>query len=359
MTLYLNTVITGTGSYIPSQRIDNSQFARQTFFDKDHAPIQGPGEEVIRKFRDITGIAERRWVKENQTTSQIAAISAERAIEAAGIDPETIDQIIVAENFGDIIKGTNQTDLLPSIASRVKHILQIRNPRCVAYDLIFGCPGWLQGIIQADAFIRAGMAKRCLVIGAETLSRVVDKYDRDTMIFSDGAGATIIEGLEEENKRGILSSASMTHALEEAYYLHLGRSYEPKSDPSIRYIKMDGRKVYEYAISQVPPAMKEALDRSGVDAADIRKVLLHQANEKMDEAIVKRFYRLYGLRPEVSEVMPMNIQQLGNSSVATIPTLYDMILKGQLSEHQIASGDLLLFASVGAGMNINAVIYKQ
>lgn len=356
---YLNTIITGTGSYIPTQRIDNNSFIRQPFFDKNRSPINSPGEEVVSKFRHITGITERRWVNEDQTCSQIAALAAEKAIKASNIDPETIDQIIVAHNFGDVIQGTIQSDMVPSLAARVKHLLQIKNPHCVAYDLIFGCPGWLQGIIHADAFIRTGIARRCLVIGAETLSRVVDKYDRDTMIFSDGAGATILEGVEGKEKKGILSSAAVSHTEDEVGFLYLGMSYQPESDPNIRYIKMDGRKVYEYAISQVPAAMKEALDKSGVDGNDIKKVLIHQANEKMDEAIIKRFYRLLGIRPDINDVMPMNIRELGNSSVATIPTLYDMILNDKIPAHKINDGDLLLFASVGAGMNINAIIYKQ
>ncbi len=356
---FLNTVITGTGSYIPSRVIDNSLFAKQTFFEKDESLIDSPGEEVVRKFRDITGIAQRRWVTEDQTTSQIAAIAAERAIESAGIDPETIDHIIMAHDFGDVVKGTIQTDLLPSLAARVKHMLEIKNPACVAYDLIFGCPGWVQGFIQADSFIRSGLAKRCLVIGAETLSRVVDNYDRDTMIFSDGAGATIVEGIMSDEKRGVLASATVSHTEEEAYYLYLGKSNAPESDPKVRYIKMHGRKIYEYSISNVPPAMKMSLDKAGVSIEEIKKILLHQANEKMDEAIVKRFYRLFGVHPNIKEVMPMNIHELGNSSVATVPTLYDMILKGDLPEHQINSGDLIIFASVGAGMNINSIVYRQ
>ncbi len=356
---YVNTVITGTGSYIPSRIIKNSQFTTQDFFEKDGTRISSPGEEVVGKFRDITGIAERRWVTEEQTTSQIAALAAEKAIEAAGIDRETIDHIIVGHNFGDVVQGTIQSDFLPSIASRVKHALQIKSTSCIAYDLIFGCPGWIQGLIQADSYIKSGLAKRCLVIGAETLSRVVDNYDRDTMIFSDGAGACIVEGLTETEKRGILASSMMNHAADEAYYLYLGRSNKPKSDPKVRYIKMHGRKIYEYSLSFVPSAMKAALDKTDVPVEDIKKVLLHQANEKMDEAIVKRFYRLYKVNADMNDVMPMNIHKLGNSSVATVPTLYDMIIKGTLNGHQITPGDHVIFASVGAGMNINAIVYKQ
>ncbi len=356
---YLNSIISGTGSYIPTRIVKNSEFVNQTFFEKDHSAIDSPGELVVSKFKDITGIAERRWVEENLTCSDIAAMAAQRAIEDAGIDPETIDQIIMAHNFGDVIKNTIQTDLLPCLAARVKNILGIVNPACVCYDILFGCPGWVQGMIQADSFIKSGLAKRCLVIGAETLSRVVDKYDRDTMIFSDGAGATILEAREEDHKRGILSSSVVTHAKDEAYYLYLGKSNAPESDPSIRYIKMHGRKIYEYSISHVPQAIKDALDKTGIPVDEVKKILIHQANEKMDEAIIKRFYKLYGKRQEVADVMPMNIYELGNSSVATVPTLYDMVMKEKFEKHQIHEGDVIIFASVGAGMNINAIVYRQ
>ena len=356
---FVNTIITGTGSYIPTVRISNREFTRQTFFEKDKSRIDSPGEEVVEKFRDITGIAERRWVTDDLNNSDIAAIAGREAIRDANIDPETIDHIIVAHNFGDVPAGTIQSDILPSLASRVKNKLGIKNPACVAYDIIFGCPGWIQGMIQADSFIRTGIASRCLVIGTETLSRVVDKYDRDTMIFSDGAGAVIVEGSKSDKKNGIISSAAVSHTEEEAYYLYLGQSNSPESDPGIRYIKMHGRKIYEYSLSRVSLAMKEALDKSGIAVEEVKKILLHQANEKMDHAIVQRFYRLYGMRPNVPDVMPMNIHELGNSSVATVPTLYDMILKGDLKNHSINPGDILIFASVGAGMNINAIVYRQ
>ncbi len=355
----INSVITGTGSYVPNRIVKNSDFVKQVFFEKDQTAIEGGGDIIVSKFKDITGIAERRWANENENSSDIGFRAAEEAIKNAGIDRETIDQIIVAQNFGDVFADTIQTDLLPSIASRIKHLLKIQNPNCIPYDITFGCPGWIQGIIQADAYIKSGLAKRCLVIGTETLSRVIDIYDRDSMIFSDGAGATIIEGVEGDEKTGVLSTSMASHTNEEAYYLYLGKSNAPDSNPNIRYIKMHGRKIYEYSLSNVPAAMKVALDKSGIPIDQVKKVLIHQANEKMDEAIVQRFYKLHGIRRDVSDVMPMNIHELGNSSVATVPTLYDMILKGKLKNHQINKGDILVFASVGAGMNINAFVYKQ
>src|SRR5690606_500537 len=106
----------------------------------------------------------------------------------------------------------------PSLAARVKHALRIKNPKCVAYDILYGCPGWIEGVIQAQAFMKAGMAKKCLVVGTETLSRVVDKHDRDSMIFSDGAGATVIEAVEDEG--GIISFESASFTYDEAFYLY-------------------------------------------------------------------------------------------------------------------------------------------
>lgn len=233
--------------------------------------------------------------------------------------------------------------------------MQIKNPSCVAYDLIFGCPGWLEAMIQANAFIKAGIAKRCLVIGAETLSRVTDPHDRDSMIYSDGAGATIIE--HTEGTEGIISHATATHAIEEANYIYFGNSNNLEDQDPRKYIKMNGRKIYNFALTNVPKAMKNCLEDSGYDIKDVKKILIHQANEKMDEAIVKRFYGLYDMQAP-QDIMPMTINTLGNSSVATVPTLYDLIVNNNMEGHRINKGDLIMFASVGAGMNINAMVYK-
>lgn len=356
---YLNSVITGTGSYVPTVRVSNREFARHTFYNKDETAIETLVDEVISKFKDITGIEERRWVTDDLCASHIGAIAAEKAIAAAEIDRETIDQIIVAHNFGDVMHGTIQTDILPSLASRIKHHLGIKNPSCIPYDILFGCPGWVLGVIQADSYIKSGLTKRCLVIGTETLSRVIDKHDRDCMIFADGAGATIVEALEEDEKRGVISTAMMSHTVNEAFYLYLGKSYHPEADPTIRYIKMEGRKIYEYSLVNVPAAMKAAMDKSGIAPQELKKVIIHQANEKMDEAIVQRFICQCKIDKTTTELMPMMIKELGNSSVATVPTLYDLILRGELPEHKIGKGDVIMFASVGAGMNINAIVYRQ
>ena len=352
----MNIKITGSGSYIPTERVTNLDFAQHNFLNEDGSQFPQPNEVVAQKFLEITGIEERRYVSDNLLTSDIATIAAKKAIEDAKIDPETLDYIILAHNFGDVKKGAIQSDILPSLASRVKHSLKIKNPKCVAYDILFGCPGWVEGVIQAQAFIKAGMAKKCLVIGAETLSRVVDMHDRDSMIYSDGAGATIIEATEDEG--GILAHESATFAHDEAYFLFFGNSFDKQLDPDVRYIKMYGRKIYEFALSNVPKAMKECLDKSGVGIDKVKKALIHQANEKMDEAIIQRFFRLYKQTPPEG-VMPMSIHKLGNSSVATVPTLYDLLIKGQIENQNLEKGDVVIFASVGAGMNINAFVYEM
>ncbi|WP_282123725.1 3-oxoacyl-ACP synthase III family protein [Algibacter mikhailovii] len=352
----MNIKITGTGSYIPSKIEKNEDFHNHEFLNSDGSSIKAPAEVIVKKFKAITGIAERRYAKNHLTTSDIASFAAEKAIEKANINREELDYIIVAHNYGDVRHDSSQSDTVPSIASRVKHLLQIKNPKCVGYDVLFGCPGWIEGVIQANAFIKAGIAKKCLVIGAETLSRIIDPHDRDSMIYSDGAGAVVLETTDDEG--GIITHDSATFALDEAHFIYFGETNNPEIKEDRRYIKMYGRKIYEFALTNVPMAMKSCLDASGYQISDVKKILIHQANEKMDEAIVKRFYELFDQEPPEG-IMPMSIGKLGNSSVATVPTLYDIILNGGMENQEINKGDIIIFASVGAGMNINAFIYKQ
>ena len=351
----MNIKITGSGSYIPEIIQDNSKFLDKIFFDDEGNKIETKNEEIIEKFQKITGIRERRYAKNELNTSDIAYLAAKEAIKNSKIDPEKIDYIILAHNFGNASNDSAQVDIFPSLAVRVKNLLKIKNPKCVAYDILFGCPGWLEGMIQGYGFIKAGMAERCLIIGADTLSRVVDINDRDSMIFADGAGATIIEKTNEEG--GILSHNTASYTDDEVFYLFYGKSYNPKADEKTKYIKMRGRKVYEFALTNVPAAMKECLDKANIDILEIKKILIHQANAKMDDAIVKRLYKLFNVdSPE--KIMPLTVDRFGNSSVATVPTMYDLIVRNKLGDHKIEKGDKIIFASVGAGMHINAMVYQ-
>ncbi len=353
----IKSIIVATGSYIPVNIVPNSDFLEHRFFEKNGELIARDNSEIITKFQDITEIEERRYADKDHKASDLGYFAAMEALESSGIDPESLDYIIVAHNFGDIAPGSTRVDVLPTIGSRIKHRLGIKNPDCVAYDLPFGCPGWLQGMIQADYFIRSGDAKRILIIGTETLSRVTDPHDRDSMIYADGAGATILEG-RSNSDAGIISHKTQTHTIAEAFYLYSAGSSNPELITDDQFIKMDGRKIYEYALKNVPLVIQQALEKAGTDIKDIKKVLVHQANGKMDEAILKRLFKLYGISETPMEVMPMTISAYGNSSVATIPTLLDLMLKNKLNGHSVKPGDTTVFTSVGSGMNINAMVYR-
>ena len=292
-----------------------------------------------------------------KVASDMAVVAAQRAIDDSGIDPDELDYIIAATNFGDVEKDNYFSDFMPAVASRIKHRLKLSNPKAIAFDVIFGCPGWLQALIMANQFMKSGDAKYALVIGVEALSRVVDPYDRDAMIFADGAGAVVVKLNTDENGSGMYSYKTVSHAHPQAELLFNDRSFNPDYNPNAKFIRMQGHKIYEYALTEVPAAMKAALDESGFEIDDIKKIFIHQANEKMDEQIVRRFYRLFK-KPMPEHIMPMNINKLGNSSVATIPTLMDMVRKGELENQDLQKGDVIMLASVGAGMNINAVVMK-
>lgn len=354
---FLKSVITATGSYIPEQIVDNSEFMQHLFLQKDGTPVSGTNQRNIDKFQDITGIRQRRYATREQKASNLAFLAAKDALESGGIDPESLDYVIVAHNFGDVLYASNRIDIVPSLASRVKFQLQIKNANCIAYDLVFGCPGWLQGLIQADYYIRTGDARRCLVIGTETLSRVIDKHDRDSMLYADGAGAVVVEAVEN-GSIGIMAHHAQTHASEHAQLLTMDKSYNQAGDSQDTFLKMNGRALYEFALNNVPQVVKQTLEKAQVHISGIKKVLLHQANEKMDQAILQRLFKLYDVPSYSANIMPMTISSLGNSSVATIPTLLDLIKKNKLEQQSILPGDKVVFASVGAGMNINALLYQ-
>jgi len=348
------SMITATGSYIPELKVTNEHFLNHAFFDADGAGIDLPNSEIIRKFQEITCINERRYVTEDLNTSDIAFLAARNALE--GMDRESLDYIIVGQNLGEVTQDSLRSDTVPTIAARVKHKLGIKNPYTIAYDVPFGCPGWLHGVILADCHIRSGDAKKVLVIGAETLSRVSDPHDRDSMIYSDGAGATLVEATDREV--GILSHATRSDTLNEAFLLWMGKSNNPDFNGDNLYLKMQGHEIYRYAVRTVPDVVKRSLDKAGLTLTDVEKLLIHQANQKMDEAILKRLFKLYKVKDIPEHIMPMTISWLGNSSVATLPTLYDLLMRGKLNNHKLQSGHIIVFASVGAGMNANSLVYR-
>jgi len=351
-----HSIITGTGSYIPPVKVPNRQFLENEFYEADGTKNPKANADIVNKLQEITCIRERRYIEDDLTTSDMAYRAAENALN--GMDREGLDYIIVAQNLGDVKTDNITPDMVPTIAARVKHKLKIKNPYTVAYDIPFGCPGWLQGMITADYYIKSGDAQKVMVIGAETLSRVSDPHDVDSMIYSDGAGATVLEA--SENGGGVLSHVTRSDTYDNAYLLTLGKSYHPSSSGSELFVKMQGHDIYKYAVRTVPKVVKKSLDKAGLTLRDVKKVLIHQANQKMDEAILERLFKLYKIDDIPEDIMPMTISWLGNSSVATLPTLLDLLQKGKIENHnRLQSGDIVVFASVGAGMNINSMIYRM
>ncbi|WP_341655308.1 ketoacyl-ACP synthase III [Blattabacterium cuenoti] len=358
------SIITGTGHYLPNKIIKKDHFMKHKFYDNIGLKIKKSNEEIINKFQKITEIKERRYVNEGLFNSDIAAIAAKRALNNSKICKEKIDYIISAHNYGDIHPISYQSDFVPSISAKIKNKLQIKNKKCRPYDMIFGCTGWIEGMILANQLLRSKYAKNILITSSETLSQVTDPHDRNAMIFSDGAGAAVLSSIEclENEKYGIIHYDTQCDNNEKLYYLTNGPSLNPNYKKSLVNIRMNGRRIYEYALTEVPNMLKNMLDHANLHLSDIQKIILHQANAKMDYAILKRLLKLYNYtslkKDFLLKIMPMTIQKFGNSSVATVPTLLDLILKGKMSPHEIKPGDTILMASLGAGMNINGIIYR-
>lgn len=351
-----NTIIIGSGSYVPETVIDGSHFKDAIFYDDNNQLIEKPTDEIIQKFVEITEIEERRYANAEDFNSDLALRASLEAIEDAGIDKEIIDYIIFATNFGEV-DTDGVPNFMPSLSARLKGKLGIKRRDCINYDMIFGCPGWVESLILADTMIKAGKAKTVLVVGGETLSRVTDPYDRNKMIFADGAGAVVVTATEDTSV-GVLADNTLCDNGEELCYLENGPSLNLEHDQSQLFIRMRGRKIYEYALKNVPDAIKATIDKANLDIADISKILIHQANAKMDYAMIGRLFKLYGQKDYDHAISPMTIQYLGNSSVATVPTLFDLIRKGKMEGQSFTPGSHILFTSVGAGMNINCVVYK-
>jgi len=351
-----NTIIIGSGSYLPNRVIGRDFFLDSEFYTEDGLKIDKPAEETISKFVEITEIENRRFIEDDLSNSKIGYEAAKIALEDANIDGENLDYIIYASNFGEVsISGA--TNFMPNMAARVKNHLGIKNRKCITYDMIFGCPGWVESMILADQLIKAKAAKTILVVGSETLSRVTDPYDRNKMIFADGAGAVVVQATEQENV-GIIAHNTICDNGPELEYLRNGCSLNKEFNDGSVYIRMMGRKIYEYALKNVPPAIKETIDDAQLSITDIDKILIHQANAKMDYAMIERLHKLYDIKNYDHSISPMTIQEFGNSSVATIPTMFDLIIKGKMDSHSFKDKGNIVMASVGAGMNINAIIYK-
>lgn len=352
-------MLIGTGTHLPERVIPNDSFLQHAFLDEQGQPLPRPTAEVVAKLADITGIRERRYIPENQTSVPLMTTAAEQALADAGIARNAIDGIIVAHNAGNMLVGHPYFHTVPNMAALLKHSLQIESHACFAYDLLFGCPGWIQGLIQAHQAIQMGDATHVLVVGVEVANRLLDPHDVDSMILGDGCGAAVLAARSTDEPTGVLSYATFSHAAGDVQHIYLGCSYSKDSTMPPGLFKMNGREVYKYATTWVPQVIKKALDKANLGIEDVSMFILHQANAKLLQAVAHNLARLYQQDiASLSGKLPSTIEFTGNTSVATVPTLLALIRQGNLPPYQLKPGDKVVMASVGAGMHCNALVYQ-
>lgn len=350
----ITSVIAATGACGSLQAVGPEHFLDRTFLSMDGNPLPAATADTIRKVGEISGIRQRLLAPANKVCSDLAAEAGKGALDQAGFDPEQLDLILVAHIFGDIGMDGTPTLTLPNLAATVKHKLGIRDPRCMAVDVIHGCAGWIEALTQADARIRSGQIKSALVIGADCISRAMDPCDRDSLLFADGAGACLLVA-SRSGHEGIVAQRSASWCGPELSYLSMSQGV---LDQERWFMRMDGRKVFQHACNQVPLLVKEMLDEQELTPLDIRYFVFHQANEKILACMARHLRELYPGSHLPPEAIPMNISDHGNCSTATVPTLLHQLATGDLVEAPPKPGDLIVLASVGAGMHANAVLYR-
>lgn len=355
----MGSKITGTGSAMPSRVITNDYFLDHTFYTKEGKKNEKSTAAIIQKLEEISGIKERRFIPEEEPSVEILFQACSNAIQDAGIDKNEIDGLIVAHNAGNMLP--NQVGVfhtVPNLAAVVKNKLGITNHQCHAYDILFGCPGWLQGVIQANRLIESGEATHVLVAGLEIASRLLDPNDVDSLLMADGCGATIVSKSESKDK-GVLAHAMFSHTEEDLNNITLGASLNRETTGHC-FFKMNGQRVYKYATTWLPQVIRQALDKVEITPSEVDYFFFHQANAKMLRVIASNLMDLYGITDQqYVDKIPSSISFLGNTSVATIPTLFDLVNKQQMEGFTLKEGQTYVFASVGAGMHCNALVYKS
>jgi 3-oxoacyl-[acyl-carrier-protein] synthase-3 len=351
------SIISGTGSVIPELLVPNSHFESSEFYDRGGTRMEKSGAEIVAKLEAITGIRERRYIPFEQDSIQLMTDASRLAVEDAGLNANDLSGIIVAHNAGNMIPDTGAFHTVPNLAAALKHELHSANHNCFAYDVLFGCPGWLQGIIQAHHAIQCDDAEHVLVTGLEVASRLLDPHDPDSMILGDGCGACVVSR-SPTSEKGLIAYSTFSHAMDDNRIIYLGPSHKPGVEGSC-YFHMNGRAVYKYATEWVPKVIQSALAKAKLNVTDVDLFLFHQANAKMLEAIAANLAELCDVSPEIfAGKIPTTIDFLGNTSVATIPTMLDLIRTRRLAGYEIREGDVAVMASVGAGMHCNAIVYR-
>lgn len=314
----LRSVVAGVGSALPKRRVTNAELA-QTVDTSD--------EWIVER----TGIRSRYVAGEGETTATLARDAALNALEHAGLEASDIGLIVLATATPD------QT--FPSSATKVQAMLGIND--CVAFDVHAVCTGFLYALSVAESMLRSGMAKKALVIGAETFSRILDWEDRSTcVLFGDGAGALVLSA--EEGERGIL--ATRLHA-DGRHNDMLFVDGGPSTTGTVGKLRMKGREVFRHAVINLADVLSEVLSAAGLSADDVDWVVPHQANSRILDATAKKL----GLPPEKVVV---TVDQHANTSAASVPLAFDVAVK----DGRIQRGDLVVLEAMGGGFTWGAAV---
>lgn len=319
----IRSVIRGSGSALPARCVTNADLA---------ARVETSDEWIVER----TGIRQRYIAGEGETTSTLATDAARRALDAAGIEAGAIDLIVLATATPD------QT--FPATATIVQHILGCNGG--IAFDVAAVCSGFLYAMATADSMLRTGLAKRALVIGAETFSRILDWDDRTTcVLFGDGAGAIVLEAQDvAEDGPGLL--ATRLHA-DGAHNQLLYVDGGPSTTGTVGHLRMKGREVFRHAVVNLADVLNETLDLAQVSAGEIDWVVPHQANARILDATARKL----GLP---MERVVVTVDQHANTSAASVPLAYDTAVR----DGRIKPGDLVMFEAMGGGFTWGASLAR-
>jgi 3-oxoacyl-[acyl-carrier-protein] synthase-3 len=320
----LRSVLVGTGSALPRRSVSNAELAEK---------VDTSDEWIVER----TGISNRYIAAPDETTSSLATDAARKAIEAAGFEASSIDLIVLATATPD------QT--FPATATIVQNNLGCRG--CIAFDVAAVCSGFLYAVGVADSMLRSGMAKRALVIGSETFSRILDWEDRTTcVLFGDGAGAIVLEAQEqgEEAPRGVL--ATRLHA-DGAHNQLLYVDGGPSTTGTVGKLRMKGREVFRHAVVNLADVLKEVLEKTGHSPEDIDWLVPHQANARILDATARKLNL-------PAEKVVMTVGQHANTSAASVPLALDQAVR----DGRILEGDLVVLEAMGGGFTWGASVIR-
>ncbi|MCC4245796.1 beta-ketoacyl-ACP synthase III [Stappia indica] len=319
------SIVLGTGSYLPARRLTNNDLAKM---------VDTSDEWIVQR----TGIHARHIAADGEFTSDLAVAAARKALDAAGCQPTDIDLIILATATPD--------NTFPATAVTVQHKLGISGG--FAFDVHAVCSGFVYALATADAYLRGGMAKRALVIGAETFSRILDWEDRTTcVLFGDGAGAIVLEASEGEGTttdRGVLTSHLRSDgAHRDKLYVDGG----PSTTQTVGHLRMQGKEVFRHAVSMITDVVEAAFEATGTDAEALDWFIPHQANRRIIDASAKKL----GIDPDKIVV---TLEDHGNTSAASIPLALDQAVR----DGRVQRGDLIMLEAMGGGFTWGASLVR-